>query len=59
VINTYYDDYSAWRAETGDRGGAYWNDVNFDDQPGGWVPVNDLRLLLPPRSVRVGIELGW
>ncbi|HEY3216821.1 MAG TPA: TonB-dependent receptor [Candidatus Eisenbacteria bacterium] len=60
-INTIFDDYGAWRSESAQRGGAYWNDDpgDVDDLPGGWVPVDDPRLLMPPRTVRVGIELGW
>jgi len=34
LINTYYDDYSAYRTETGLPGGAYWEDRDGDDLPG-------------------------
>jgi outer membrane receptor protein involved in Fe transport len=57
TVNTLYDDYGAYRTETGLSGGAYWSDL-----PGGtphWVPVPDPRLLYPPRAVRASIELGW
>ncbi len=56
-INTLYDEYSAYRTETGNGGGAYWNDANGDGQR-EWVPVNDPRLRAPRRSVRLGIEFG-
>ena len=56
-INTLYDEYSAYRTETGHGGGAYWNDANGDGRR-EWVPVNDPRLQAPRRSVRVGIEFG-
>ncbi len=51
VINTLYDDYGAYREETGMGGGAYWNDGNGDGLP-GWRPVHDPRLIGAPRSVR-------
>lgn len=56
-INTVYDMYGAYRTETGNGGGAYWNDANGDGAR-EWVPVNDARLRVPRRSVRLGIELG-
>ncbi|MFN8588372.1 MAG: TonB-dependent receptor [Candidatus Eisenbacteria bacterium] len=56
-INTLYDEYSAYRTETGHGGGAYWNDANGDGVR-EWVPVNDPRLRAPRRSLRVGIEFG-
>jgi hypothetical protein len=58
VINTVYDDYGAYRTETGQGGGAYWNDVDGDGYP-GWVPVGDARLLLPGRSVRLQVAARW
>lgn len=56
-INTSYDMYGAYRTETGNSGGAYWNDTNGDGIR-EWVPVNDARLGAPRRSVRLGIEVG-
>jgi outer membrane receptor protein involved in Fe transport len=58
VINTLYDDYGAYRTETGQGGGAYWV------QPAGggdgyWVPVHDPRLLNPPRTVRLSVGANW
>ena len=53
VINTSYDDYAAFREETGRGGGAYWNDAN------GWVRVHDPRLEIPPRTVRISVSTGW
>jgi outer membrane receptor protein involved in Fe transport len=50
-INTLYDDYGAYRNETGNRGGAYYD--------GGWVPVGDPRLFAPPRTLRLVIETSW
>ena len=58
AINTVYDDYGAYRTETGQGGGAYWNDVDGDGVP-GWVPVGDARLLLPGRSVRLRVSARW
>jgi outer membrane receptor protein involved in Fe transport len=58
VINTLYDDYGAYRTETGNGGGAYL----LDDPHGGpprWVPVNDPRLLYPPRTLRFSLGLRW
>ena len=53
-INTLYDDYSAYRAETGLGGGAYWEDADGDGLP-GWVPVHDARLLSAPRTLRFSL----
>jgi len=50
-INTVYDDYSAYRSETGRGGGAYWDDANGDGYR-GWVPVHDPRLAGAPRTIR-------
>jgi len=58
VINTLYDDYGAYRTETGNGGGAYL----LDDPHGGpprWVQVNDPRLLYPPRTLRFSAGLRW
>jgi outer membrane receptor protein involved in Fe transport len=57
-INTVYDDYGAYRTETGNGGGAYWNDLDGDGLP-GWIPVGDPRLLLPGRSVRLRFAARW
>ena len=57
VINTVYDDYGAYRTETGLGGGAYWSQPSED--PGRWIPVHDQRLFYPPRTVRVSIGSGW
>lgn len=58
LINTYYDDYSAYRAETGRGGGGYYDDADQDGLP-DWVPVNDPRLFSPPRSIRMSLAAGW
>jgi outer membrane receptor protein involved in Fe transport len=58
AINTVYDDYGAYRTETGRGGGAYWNDLDGDGLP-GWVPVGDPRLLLPGRTVRLRLGARW
>ena len=58
LINTVYDDYGAYRTETGLGGGAYWNDKNGDGLP-GWIPVHDPRLLAPPRALRLTAGVGW
>jgi outer membrane receptor protein involved in Fe transport len=57
TINTLRDDYGGYRTDTKNGGGAYW-DPRANGGRGGWVPVNDARLQLPPRSVRLGIEAG-
>ena len=57
TINTLRDDYGGYRTDTKNGGGAYW-DPRANGGQGGWVPVNDARLQLPPRSVRLGIEAG-
>jgi hypothetical protein len=38
-------------------GGGYW-DQRLNGGRGGWVPVNDPRLEIPPLSVRFGVEFG-
>ena len=58
LINTIYDDYSAYRTETGNGGGAYWDDANGDGIP-GWAPVHDPRLSSTPRAIRATIEVAW
>ncbi len=56
VINTYFDDYGAYRTETGLGGGAYWTNGGG---AGHWVPVNDARLFNPPRTVRASVGRRW
>ena len=58
AINTVYDDYGAYRHETGHAGGAYWNDRDGDGVP-GWVPVNDPRLFNTPRQMRAFVGMEW
>lgn len=57
LINSQRDDYAGYRTDTGQGGGGYW-DPRLNAGQGAWVPVNDPRLRLPPRSVRVGLEFG-
>ncbi len=57
VINTTYDDYGAYRTETGLGGGAYWSQLPGTE--GHWVPVHDARLYNAPRSVRASIGARW
>jgi hypothetical protein len=56
VINTVFDDYGAYRAETGLGGGAYWTTVGGT---GHWVPVHDPRLFDPPRAIRASVGRRW
>ena len=58
VTNTLYDDYGAYRAETGLDGGAYWATGAL---AGGdhWVPLHDPRLDQAPRTVRAVIGTSW
>jgi outer membrane receptor protein involved in Fe transport len=58
LINTYYDDYGAYRTETGRGGGAYWEDRDGDGLP-GWIPVNDPRLYNAPRRMRASVGVRW
>jgi outer membrane receptor protein involved in Fe transport len=55
VINTFYDDYGAYRTETGRGGGAYW----IASGGGRWVPVNDPRLYHAPRAIRASVGRRW
>jgi hypothetical protein len=57
-INTYYDDYGAYRTETGQGGGAYWVQPP-DGSPGHWVAVHDARLQSPPRTVRLSVAASF
>jgi hypothetical protein len=54
-INSLYDEYSAYRTETGSGGGGYWNG---DGATSRWFPVNDPRLAQPPREIRLGFSIG-
>jgi outer membrane receptor protein involved in Fe transport len=58
LINTFFDDYGAYRTETGQSGGAYWNDRDGDGVP-GWIFVGDPRLYQPPRAVRLSLGTRW
>jgi hypothetical protein len=58
AINTLYDDYGAYRAETGRGGGAYWVQPP-DGSAGYWVPVYDPRLQNPPRAVRFSVGASF
>jgi len=58
VINTRYDDYGAYREETGQGGGAYWVQPP-DGSLGHWVPVHDPRLQAPPRTVRFSVSAAF
>jgi hypothetical protein len=57
AINTLYDDYGAYRTDTGLGGGAYWSQL--PGEPAHWVPVHDPRLISPPRAVRMSIGARW
>lgn len=57
IIGTLYDEYTAYRTETGLGGGAYWNDTDGDGTR-EWVRVHDPRLAAAPRSLRLGIEVA-
>jgi hypothetical protein len=59
LINTVYDDYSAYRTETGQGGGAFWVPSAPGSTTGTWVPVNDARLFYPPRAVRLSVGANW
>ncbi len=56
IINTLYDEYAAYRTETGNGGGAYWNGNGSSQRD--WQPVNDPRLAQRPRTIRLGISFG-
>ena len=55
IVNTIFDDYGAYRTESGLPGGAYWTNSGG----GRWVPVHDARLLQPPRTIRACIGRSW
>lgn len=57
-INSIYDDYGAFRTETGLGGGAYFEDVTGDGVP-EWVRVHDPRLRNPSRSIRLMAGVRW
>jgi outer membrane receptor protein involved in Fe transport len=54
IINTVYDDYGAYRTETGAGGGAYWSSITEQ-----WYPVHDPRLYNPPRAIRASFDVRW
>lgn len=58
TVNTLYDDYGAYRTETGDPGGAYWADGLLAGTP-HWVPVHDPRLFQTPRAIRMVVGTRW
>jgi len=58
VSNTLYDDYGAYRTETGNGGGAYYTYLP-EGAPGHWVPVHDPRLMNAPRTVRMSVGARW
>ncbi len=58
TINTTYDDYGAYRTETGLGGGAYWSYGGSGGTP-HWVPVHDPRLFNPPRTVHASVGASW
>jgi hypothetical protein len=58
VINTLYDDYGAYRTETGQGGGAYWR-PDLEGDGGHWVQVHDPRLQNPPRTVRFSVGANF
>ena len=57
-INTAGDDYTIYYTETGRAGGAYLKDINGDSVP-DWVPVNDPRVYLEGRNVRLGLSITF
>jgi len=57
AINTLYDDYAAYRTETGQGGGAFWEDPASGGA--GWMPVHDPRLLAAPRAIRMTLARNW
>ena len=57
LINTRYDDYGAYRTQTGSGGGAYWSQPL--GQTGEWIPVHDPRLYNSPRAVRASVGGSW
>jgi outer membrane receptor protein involved in Fe transport len=58
LINTLYDDYGAYRTETGLGGGAYYATPGGEVEP-YWVRVHDPRLSNPPRALRAMMGLRW
>ncbi len=58
VVNTAYDDYSAYRTATGQPGGAYWATGLLAGDP-HWVPLHDPRLFQTPRTIRAMIGTKW
>jgi hypothetical protein len=58
TINTLFDDYGAFRSETGLGGGAYWSS-GIPGQENHWVRVHDPRLDEPPRALRASVGARW
>ena len=56
TVNTQYDDYGAYRTETGLGGGAFWS---TEGGTGHWVPVHDPRLYDEPRTIRASVATRW
>jgi outer membrane receptor protein involved in Fe transport len=56
-VNSTYDDYGAYRTETGNTGGAYLFSPEFGSPY--WVPVHDPRMFDPPRLVRMSVGSRW
>ena len=56
-MNTLYDDYGAYRTETGYGGGAYWSGGTGGSAH--WEPVGDPRLGQPPRTIRLSVGADW
>jgi len=55
IVNSAYDDYGAYRTETGNGGGAYWSYVGTPH----WEAVNDPRLRDEPRTIRASVAARW
>ncbi len=53
------DDYAVYYTETGKAGGAYIGEDTNGDGLGDWVALNDPRVFLDPRNVRVGLQLDF
>jgi hypothetical protein len=58
IINAEFDDYGAYRAQTGLGGGAYLNDPDQDGVP-QWIAVHDPRLNQPPRALRLSLDWAF
>ncbi len=53
------DDYTIYFTETGKAGGAYVDEDIDGDGIGDWVALNDPRVFLDPRNVRLGLQLNF